>query len=206
MARRIRALAVVLAGALVALAGCGSAVTSQQTETPLTPVAVPTDSPTAGATERPTTTPSAAVPEPRYLDLRPTCERPPGLVVAIQVGALRNDPPGSNAGIDATWRFAAPSNRRAVGSLDRFVEVIERGYQPLLDAETVTYGPLERGDGSASRLVTVRAGNRTATYRWELERQADGPLAGCWLTTAVLGVEGTARERPTSTVEGLPRA
>jgi hypothetical protein len=191
---------VILAVTLVALAGCGGVNPSPATETSLTPVAVPTDRPTT----TPTSTPDASVPEPRYLRLRPTCERPPGLVVAIQVGALRNDPRGSNEGINTTWQFAAPSNRRSIGSFVRFVDVIERGYGPLLDAETVTFGPIERGNGTATRQVAVRKGNRTTAYRWKLELQPDGPLEGCWLTTSVVGIDedGVVSLPP---VDGLPR-
>jgi predicted small lipoprotein YifL len=202
MSRRVRSL--LLAASLVALAGCGT-TTPPATETPLTPVAVPTDPP-AAATDRSTAgppTPNASVAQPRYLRLRPTCERPPGLVVAIQVGALRNDPP-NHEGINTTWQFAAPGTQRTIGSLDRFVDVVEGGYRPLLEAETVTYGPLDRGDGTASRRVTVRSGNRTTTYRWELELRTGGPHEGCWLTTAVTEVEGTAGSSP-QPVGGLPR-
>ena len=196
---------VLLVATLVTLAGCGDTIGSTSTEATLTPVAVPSDSPTAETTPtaiteppaatggRETRTPTASVPEPRYLSLRPTCERPPGLVVAIQVGALRNDPPDSDEGINTTWQFATPETRRTIGSLERFVDVIERGYEPLLTAETVTYGPLTGEDGLVSTSVTVRNGSRTTTYRWVLERQPVGPRAGCWLTAAVFEVEDPAR-------------
>ncbi|MEF8841584.1 MAG: DUF4864 domain-containing protein [Haloarculaceae archaeon] len=202
---------VLLVLATVVLAGCGTGPSFSATETPLTPVAVPTDSPTAEsgdpAVVTPTPTPNSTVTEPRYLSLRPTCERPPGLVVAIQVGALMNDSPGSHEGINTTWQFAAPSNRRAIGSFGRFVDVIERGYEPLLDAETVTYGPLTRGNGTASLRVTVESGNRTTTYRWALQRQAGGPREGCWLTIGVREVESNREGRLPSTppAGGLPR-
>ena len=178
---------------LAVLAGCGSTVQSA-TDTPLTPAPVPTDASTVAPTGTATATSvrNASAAEPRYLRLRPTCERPPGLVIAIQVGALRNNPPGSREGFNTTWQFAAPSNRRTVGSFARFVEVIERGYAPLLEAETVTYDPLVREDDRAVQRVTVRTGNRTAAYRWRLEKQTEGPLEGCWLTVGVTGVEPEA--------------
>jgi len=204
-----------LALAVVLLAGCGAGPSFSATETPLTPVAVPTDSPTAAsgegtvATPTPTSapTPNATVTEPRYLSLRPTCERPPGLVVAIQVGALMNNPPATDGGINTTWQFAAPDNRRAVGSFSKFVDVIEGGYEPLLDAETVTYGPLTRENGTASRRVTVESENRTTAYRWALQRQTAGPREGCWLTVGVREIEDDREGRLPSTppAAGLPR-
>lgn len=69
----------------------------------------------------------------------------------------------------------------------------------------MTYGPLEREDGTASRRVTVRSENRTTTYRWDLELRVDGPREGCWLTTAVTEVEGTAEGAAVPPVAGLPR-
>jgi hypothetical protein len=53
----------------------------------------------------------------------------------------------------------------------------------------VTYGTPDREDGTASLRVTVRSGNRTTAYRWELVRRTVDPLEGCWLTTAVLEVD-----------------
>lgn len=202
-----------LALTVVVLAGCGADPSFSPTETPFTPVSVPTDSPTAASGERtaaaptPTPIPNATVTEPRYLSLRPTCERPPGLVVAVQVGALRNNPPATDEGIDTTWQFAAPENRRAIGSFSRFVDVIERGYEPLLDAETVTYGPLAREDGTASLRVAVESGNRTTAYRWALQRQTTGPREGCWLTVGVREIESDHEVLLPSTTPagGLPR-
>lgn len=55
----------------------------------------------------------------------------------------------------------------------------------------MTSGPLDRRDGTASRRVTVRRGDRTTTGRWELELRTGDPREGCWLTTAVAEVEGT---------------
>ncbi|QIO22875.1 DUF4864 domain-containing protein [Haloarcula sp. JP-L23] len=196
--------------ALVALAGCGTFFGAGGSDSgggePVTPAPVPDGampSPTpdpngrsladstgrrdywGGITAPDNRTGSA---QPRYLSLRPTCERPPGLVVHIQVNALRNNDPVTNEGINTTWRFAAPSNRRAVGSYEAFVDVLTTQYRPLLNASTVTYGPLERDGGWAHQRVTVSTGETSATYLWHLKLQTvqtTEPYGGCWMTTGV---------------------
>jgi hypothetical protein len=175
----------VAAAAACLLAGCGGFVPGGEAadRTTVTPAPTPTPEPTA--TPTPTLTTSGAVQEPRYLGLRPTCERPPGLVIAIQVGALRNNDPATNEGINTTWRFASPENRRATGPLSNFVEIIRQGYRPLLEADRVAYGPLERSDATATQTVTVTANGTTTSYEWTLRLQTDGQFEGCWMTTGV---------------------
>jgi hypothetical protein len=174
---------------LVALAGCaglvgqdGDASGGAATTETLTPVPVPETDSAPGARSRQATTPS------RYQALGPTCERPPELVVAVQLGALRANDPRTNEGINTTWQFAAPSNRNAIGSYGRFVTIITEQYQPLLDAETVTLGPLQRSTTTARQPVTVTTVmGETQSYVWYLEKQTGNPYDGCWMTTGVRG-------------------
>jgi len=200
MAReRVVRLGVVCAVAL--LAGCGALFGGgpSPAEPTVTPAPVPTDETPEGVAasggppdaEREywgnVTTPNAsAVTQPRVLDLRPNCRRPPGLVVHVQVLALRNNDPATNEGINTTWRFAAPSNRAVAGSYENFVETIQRGFRPLLNATAVRYGPLDREGDTATQPVTVFDVNGTATaYTWYLERQDGARYDGCWMTTGV---------------------
>jgi hypothetical protein len=176
---------------LVALAGCagflGGADDPQETVTPA-PVPGPTDAhpadtsrtPTPGRADGDTGNGTAG-----YAALQPTCTRPPGLVVSIQVAALSNNGP-ADEGIRTAWRFAAPSNREVTGPYANFRRLINTSYRPLLEARTVTYGPVNRTGRSAERTVslTTAAGNST-TYRWRLDRQSGGQYDGCWMTSGV---------------------
>jgi len=197
MSRRRHALAVVALAALLVTAGCGQLAggeTRPASESAVTPAPVPTvttaepDGPnaeyeywgsiTAASDERNRT---------RLYSLEPNCERPPGLVVHIQVSALRVDDPETHEGINTTWRFAAPSNRDSFPSYEAFVDLLTEQYRPLLDADSVTYGPVERDGGTARRPVTVRTSNGTVrTYEWLVERQTTPPYDGCWMTTGVV--------------------
>ena len=200
MRKRQSVLCCLLAVAL--LAGCSSLFGGDDSRETLTQVPLNDDTPAIAST---TTTPTGATPtattptqtqesvpaiaagESRYRSLRPTCDRPPELVVAIQVNALRYNDPQVNEGINTTFQFASPENRAASGPLDNFVTLITTQYEPLLNAETVTYGPLSRQNGTASQRITVETSDGLRqSYTWRLERQAGGQYDGCWLTSSVL--------------------
>lgn len=197
-------LAVVVIAGCAGFGGVGAGASDGATPaTPtVTPVAVPGTATPAAPSPSPTrpargTARGSPVTQPRYLDLRPTCERPPGLVIHIQVAALRNDDPATHEGINTTWQFASPSNRALTGPYSEFVELITDRYRPLLDAESVTYGPLDLdadpddgGRASATRRVTVTEPDGTSTtYRWLVTRQAAGRYEGCWMTAGVTTVD-----------------
>jgi len=190
----VRPLTVVALAVLVSLAGCsgflgGGEATESAT---VTPAAVPTDEPDAAGTTGEywgnvsVDANRSAVTQPRVLELRPNCERPPGLVVHIQVLALQNNDPATNEGINTTWQFASPSNRDLTGPYANFVQTLQRGFEPLLNATGVRYGPLDRDGDTASQPVTVVNGNGTTTsYRWTVEKQTEAPYEGCWMTAGV---------------------
>ena len=129
---------------------------------------------------------TANVTEPAYLRLRPTCERPPSLVVAIQLGALRNND-ATDAGIRTVFAFASPRNRRFTGPFEGFREIVTSStYAPLVNHSRVDYGPLEVQDAIATQRVTVYDANGTATtYDFALRRQPGGRYDGCWMNEGV---------------------
>ncbi|GCF14006.1 hypothetical protein Harman_19410 [Haloarcula mannanilytica] len=194
----VRPLVLVALAALVTLAGCGAffgSGDSTGSEVTITPANVPTEDAQAvepAGAEREywgnvsVDANRSVVTQPRVLELRPNCERPPGLVVHIQVLALQNNDPTTNEGINTTWRFASPSNRDLTGPYSNFVRTITDGFEPLLNATGVRYGPLERDGDTASQPVTVVDGNGTTTsYRWTVEKQTQSPYEGCWMTAGV---------------------
>jgi hypothetical protein len=166
-----------------------------------TPVPPSTPVPTA-----PTAAPIEVDDDPsladRYARLAPRCDRPPGLVVATQValfgsvrgtatGAAADAANGTNAsvpaGIRAAYRFASPTNRRFVGSVDDFERVVSaEPFAPLLNYTSVAYGPVTRtGDVATRRVTVVDATGAEATYEFTLVRQSGGQYDGCWMTEGV---------------------
>jgi len=129
----------------------------------------------------------------------------PGLspedVVRIQVEALqRNDEPAPDAGIEAAFRFASPSNRAATGPLGRFSRMIREGYGDMLGFRRAEYGPMRVEGGRAVQAVTlIQPDGARSTYAFALSRQEGGPYDGCWMT------DGVVRQPATGT-NGLRRA
>ena len=200
MSRRRHGLVAAALAVLLTTAGCGQFAGGQTRagpESAVTPAPVPTQT-TEAAPNGPnaeyeywgSVTESGSELNRTWLhSLEPTCERPPGLIVHIQVSALRTDDPETHAGINTTWQFSAPSNRATFRSYEAFVHTVTDQYRPLLDAESVTYAPIEidRDRGVARREVTVRTPNGTVrTYQWLVERQTADPYDGCWMTTGVV--------------------
>jgi hypothetical protein len=141
----------------------------------------------------------------RSTTLEPTCDRPPLLVVQIQMNALRQNDPTTNDGIRTTRRFASPGNRRAVGSFARFVDLFQTPtYDPMLSYDSAEYAP-ERvnGDVAEIRVVTRENGTVTATYTFRLRQigAEDGSItggsagySGCWMTDSVVASEPARTE------------
>lgn len=121
-------------------------------------------------------------------DPEPSPDLSPSEVIRIQVEALGdNDRPTPDAGIEAAFRFASPSNRAATGPLDRFTEMIKEGYGDMLTFELVEYGVLRVEDDVAAQEVTfVQADGRRTTYLFGLSRQTGGACEACWMTDTVL--------------------
>ncbi|MFC6976641.1 hypothetical protein ACFQL1_21190 [Halomicroarcula sp. GCM10025709] len=117
-----------------------------------------------------------------YRDLGPTCERPPALVVRLQIGALLTD---TDRGIETTWRFLAPAAHRRFGSVETYAETFRTRYRPLVAAESVTRKPVQRNGSVAVQSIRAHGDGSTTTYRWRLERRLTPSEGRCWLTTGI---------------------
>lgn len=136
--------------------------------------------------------------ERRYVQLTPTCARPPGLVAVIVVGALRNNDPDTEDGIRTAWYFSSHSS---VGSTyPNFARFVTRErFEPLHSHRRVEYARAYREDGVAAYRVTVidEAG-RGHTYLMAFSNEADGNRRGsisnggdgdreaCWRLAGIL--------------------
>jgi hypothetical protein len=103
------------------------------------------------------------------------------------VAALGNDDPATDAGLNTTYRFLAPTYRQSFATFDGFRDAFVAGYRPLLTARAVAYGPLTRDGDVATRRVSVQGPDGTTTrYTWRVQNQTAAPYEGCWMTTAVI--------------------
>ena len=113
----------------------------------------------------------------------------PYQVVKIQLRSLKNnDDPFKNAGIEQTWEFAHPNNKKFTGPLEKFKNLLKSdSYKMLLNHVEHKIVEVKTTDSIAAYQVTVLGeGKNYYKFRWIVEKyEIDGPLKGCWLTTGV---------------------
>jgi hypothetical protein len=119
---------------------------------------------------------------------RPAPELSPREVVRLQLEALRkNDSPREDAGIEAAFNFASPSNKRVTGPLQRFRTLFDTpAYRPMVDHRGVTLSS-PQVQGRMARIavrLTTRKGRRVR-YLFQLSKQRTAPHGGCWMTDSV---------------------
>jgi len=113
----------------------------------------------------------------------------PYQVVKIQLRSLKdNDNPFKNSGIEQTWEFAHPNNKKFTGPLEKFKILLKSdSYKMLLNHLDHNIIEVKTTDSIAAYEVTVLGeGKNYYKFRWIVEKyELDGPLKGCWLTTGV---------------------
>jgi hypothetical protein len=114
----------------------------------------------------------------------------PSAVVRIQVEALRNKSL-LDEGIELTYRFASPGNKRVTGPLVRFTAMVRSApYDRLLNHRSARYGPLAVSDDEAyQRVIITDSEGKEIVYHWVLSRQSGGQFKDCWMTDAVVPVQ-----------------
>ena len=113
----------------------------------------------------------------------------PAEVIKIQlVGLMNNDKEFKDSGIEQTWNFAHPSNKKATGPLDNFKRMIKGDtYQMMIDHLSHTITQLGSSEKWAQFEVIILDKNKIYhKFNWQVEKYTDeGDLKDCWLTTMV---------------------
>ena len=113
----------------------------------------------------------------------------PKEVILIQLKALqKNNLPFDDAGIEQTWEFAHPNNKKFTGPLEKFKIMLNgESYKMLLNHLDHSITEVKITDFKAAYEVTVLdQGKNYYKFRWIVEKyDLDGPLKDCWLTTGV---------------------
>ena len=121
--------------------------------------------------------------------LKPRSDIKPSEVVRIQLlGLQKNDFDYKDSGIEQTWNFAHPSNKKVTGPLDNFKRMIKgEAYQMMINHLSHTITQLGTGDNWAQFEVIILDKNKIYhKFNWQVEKySADGPLKDCWLTIMV---------------------
>ena len=107
-------------------------------------------------------------------------------VVQIQLTALANDNE-AHEGIALAYKFAAPSNKKLVGPLKRFIALFENPlYAPMLNPlETEFLSNVQRGNTAYQGVRILSKTGINFYYIFVLERQKSGDFKDCWMTNAV---------------------
>ncbi len=111
-------------------------------------------------------------------------------IISSQIEAFR-----SGDGVKA-FSFASPTLNRQFGSPEVFMEMVRRGYQPVIDPQSFAFGPVTAEmNGRPTQVVTIvdKAG-KSWTALYAFERQPDGT----WRISGVIlkeleGVDARAR-------------
>ena len=113
----------------------------------------------------------------------------PAEVIKIQlVGLMDNDKDFKDSGIEQTWNFAHPKNKKNTGPLPNFKMMIKgNSYKMLIDHLNHTITELGSSDKWAQFEVIILDKNKIYhKFNWRVEKYSmDGPLKDCWLTTMV---------------------
>ncbi len=109
-------------------------------------------------------------------------------VLSIQIEALRhNDTPYEDRGIEVTFNFASPTNKRVTGPLERFKAMV-RGpvYGPMIDHRSAEYVNVSvEGDFAQVDVILQSKDGQYLGYRFMLSIQHDNQYEGSWMTDAV---------------------
>ena len=117
----------------------------------------------------------------------------PADVVEIQLVALmNNDKKFEDSGIEQTWNFAHPNNKKNTGPLPNFKMMIKgNSYQMLLNHISHTITEVGSSDNWAQFEVVILDKEKIYhKFNWQVEKfTLEGPLKDCWLTTMVSSPE-----------------
>ena len=121
--------------------------------------------------------------------LKPNNKIEPSEVVKIQlIGLQKNDQGYKDSGIEQTWNFAHPNNKKVTGPFGNFKSMIKGdAYQMMINHLSHTITQLGSSDKWAQFEVIILDKNKIYhKFNWRVEKYTmDGPLKDCWLTTMV---------------------
>ena len=121
--------------------------------------------------------------------LKPNSTINPSDVVKIQLAGLQqNDANFNDSGIEQTWNFAHPKNKKVTGPLDNFKRMIKgNSYQMMINHLSHTITQLGSSDKWAQFEVVILDKDKIYhKFNWQVEKYTqDGVLKDCWLTTMV---------------------
>ena len=117
----------------------------------------------------------------------PEPELKPNDVVRLQLLAMQQNDE-SDIGIEVTFRFASPANKKQTGPLQRFIRLVRNpSYRPLLNHTNATFLELTvKEDFAVQEVVITTSNGERIGYRFRLSIQKGPVYPGCWMTDSVV--------------------
>jgi len=110
-------------------------------------------------------------------------------VISIQLKALQiNNSPFEDAGIEQTWEFAHPNNRKFTGPLNNFIRMIKNpSYSMMIDHMDHKIIPVEEKETTSYYFVELTDVNgKKYGFEWTVEKVSEnGVFKDCWMTVGV---------------------
>ena len=121
--------------------------------------------------------------------INPRSDIKPSEVVKIQLlGLQKNDNDFKDSGIEQTWNFAHPNNKKNTGPFPKFKIMIKGdSYEMMINHLSHSITKLGSSDKWAQFEVIILDKEKIYhKFNWQVEKYlSDGPLKDCWLTTMV---------------------
>ena len=110
-------------------------------------------------------------------------------VISIQLKALQiNNSPFEDAGIEQTWEFAHPNNRKYTGPLNNFIRMLKNpSYSMMLDHLEHNIIPVEEDETVSYYFVELTDINgKKYGFEWTVQKVIEnGKYKDCWMTIGV---------------------
>ena len=121
--------------------------------------------------------------------LKPSSDINPKEVVKIQLtGLQKNDLNFKDSGIEQTWNFAHPNNKKVTGPLGNFKRMLKgNSYEMMINHLSHTITQLGSSDKWVQFEVVILDKNKIYhKFNWQVEKYTEeGELKDCWLTSMV---------------------
>ncbi len=110
-------------------------------------------------------------------------------VISIQLKALQtNNSPFEDAGIEQTWEFAHPNNRKFTGPLNNFIRMIKNpSYSMMIDHLEHNIIPVDEKETNSYFFVElIDVNGKKYGFEWTVEKVSEnGEFKDCWMTVGV---------------------